>query len=145
MASERRSRSQSRCAVGFHQLITSSIFSKEILADVVYAEGKYPLICFEIHSKGSTFEETVAKLLAVCTDQLRLLMNVDSSITETRGFAIPNNETKAMVTEVCVRWNSEFIYKFRPLSEDEARQAVLAWKKEIEGIHNAKLQKKETN
>lgn len=110
-----------------------------VVARVVYAlsheSAPHPLICFEIHSLGSSYTQTVAKMVAVCTDQLRLLMNLSPSFTEVRGFVLPNEAEKSTVTEVSVRWDSRFYFKFRSFpSREEARQVLLQWKSHMEAV-----------
>lgn len=117
------------------------LFSTHIVADVVYAlmlptmrqvvpAPTCPLVCFEIHSQGSTYKETIAKMIAVCVDHLRLLMNIEGlAITEVRGFAFPNE------TEVWVRWNAQFQFGFRPFTSiEEARNAIMSWKFHMETV-----------
>lgn len=119
------------------------LFSTHIVADVVYAlmlpamrqvVPTCPLVCFEIHSQGSTYKETIAKMIAVCVDHLRLLMNIEGlAITEVRGFVFPNETEKSVVTEVWVRWNAQFQFGFRPFTSiEEARNAIMSWKFHME-------------
>lgn len=107
------------------------LLSSQFAADVILtnrdpysSDPIIPLICFQINSEP-TFNETIAKLIAVCVDQLRLLMNIDNSITETSGFAFPNEALASMVAEVHVAWASRFEVTIEYLAKEQVKDAVL--------------------
>lgn len=120
--------------------ILPSLLNSTLISDVVYAREQWPLICFEIQS-GGEYQKTVAKLIGVCIDQLRLFMNANNTITETCGFALPKNDEKAAVTECWVTWtNFRFDIKFRLLSKEAARVAVSQRMAEMRKLYSAKLE-----
>lgn len=83
----------------------------DILVIVKKEDKQIPLLCIEIHSRDSdSYENTVAKTIASCIDQLRLLRNMDPVVTAITGFTFPRAQCKMFVTKVVVRWEE---WRFR--------------------------------
>lgn len=121
------------------QALSPLLSSTLIYADVVYAHADWPLICFEIHA-GASYENTLYKLIGVCTDHLRLLRNINNTIMETRGFVLPKNGEQSAVTELRVTWTDfQFNLKFRTLSIEAARNEIRQRKLSVHTLYRTKL------
>jgi len=73
-----------------------------------------PIMHIEVHSgKGSVeYKNTLAKLLVVMIDQLRLLRNYQNGLSEIVGFVFPNVEMASFVTKLTLRWTSGFQFQY---------------------------------
>ena len=110
------------------QHLSPFLHSVENRPDVVFLKGGLPLLIVEVQS--SLFKQSVCKTVVDLIDQLRLLRNYSTDISQCTGFTFPEFKGMECVAKVHVEWKDfSFHVDYTPLTladdvQSEVSQAI---------------------